>query len=410
MACGDAIFGWETECMALGQVSYEDPLEPGMLLEIDPFEGPTTACCEGSPSHADADAECEQACVRQLCNVAEDIYDSIAEENDWHCTLGCRFDYEGCLAGVPVQQFPQRPFGYDYPHEVTVACNASNVEPRQPGGTFAFIDSPHNFGYNDPGSCGEPPEMSGLEPLRDLVANRAHDDASTHAIASWTSTDSGGRLDSSDIAATIEYDLRSCGITECIELTGLRASVPPGYYGGLEVQSAEVMLISAAEIPAVDASGHFEFEPGSLNFVLRSDVGGVPLAIVRTNSAPTLGRVRRASDLFELTGLKFDLEDSGFGAGLQLDIVASHTNRAPQAAIRRLDTPTSCQAPVAFGVASVDLDDDPMQHYWWFPGGMAKASSTEIALPPGEHLIVLVSIDQHGAHDATSLVVRRSCQ
>jgi hypothetical protein len=59
--------------------------------------------------------------------------------------------------------------------------------------------------------------------------------------------------------------------------------------------------------------------------------------------------------------------------------------------------------------ASVDPDDDTMQHYWWTPHGMVKAPATELVLPPGAHFVVLVSADDRGAHDATSLTFERSC-
>jgi hypothetical protein len=116
-----------------------------------------------------------------------------------------------------------------------------------------------------------------------------------------------------------------------------------------------------------------------------------------------------ATDLFELTDLHLHYEDSDFGAELRLDLAGSHTNRTPRAAIRRLDVPLGCDEPVVFEAASMDPDGDAMQHYWWTPGGMTNASSTEVVLSPGDHRIVLLSVDGRGSHDVTSLAFTRRC-
>jgi hypothetical protein len=408
-SCSDSTLGWSTQCEVLGQVSYENPLEPGVLLELEPFTGPTYACCEGNPSQADADAACVQRCEEQLCRLAEDIYDDIAHENGWNCIAGCQFDYHGCLAGIPVQQFPHPPFGDDYPHEVTVSCEATNVEPRHPDGTFEFIDSPENFFYDDPELCGLPPSLTGQDPLRVVVANAAREDAGTQAIATWWYGEDQGKVGSTDVEAELEYAVRSCEGAECLALTRVHASIPAGAYGGITVQSADLTLVATTIEPKLDPSGGFEFPAGSLHFVLGASVGDLPLAITRTNTSPVYGRVSHGADLFELTDLRLAYDESDFGAELRLDLVGAHVNRAPRAAIRRLDTPIDCAAPVVFQAASVDPDDDPMQHYWWTPGGMFAASTAEIVLPPGPHLIVLMSADHRGAHDATSLTYTRSC-
>jgi hypothetical protein len=161
--------------------------------------------------------------------------------------------------------------------------------------------------------------------------------------------------------------------------------------------------------PVIDRTGGFEFPAGSLHFVLSASVADMPLALTRTNATAAHGRVSHAADLFEVTDLRLSYEDSDFGAELRLDLVGSHTNRAPQAAIRRIDNPLDCDEPVVLEAASVDPDGNPMQHYWWTPTGMLKASTAELALPPGTHFIVLVSADHRGAHDATSLTYERSC-
>lgn len=105
-ACGLDLLSWETDCNFTGAISYENPLAPGELLELEPFEGTTHACCEGAPSVETANSACVDACVAELCRVAKNIYDQIADENGWSCVLGCEFDTEGCLAGISVQQFP----------------------------------------------------------------------------------------------------------------------------------------------------------------------------------------------------------------------------------------------------------------------------------------------------------------
>jgi hypothetical protein len=203
--------------------------------------------------------------------------------------------------------------------------------------------------------------------------------------------------------------VRPCGDQECLELTRMHASVPAGPYAGLSVQSADLSLVAVSDPPVIDRTGGFEFPAGSLQFVLTASVGDIPLAVTRTNTTAAQGRVNHAADLFEVTDLRFGHEESDFGAELQLDLVASHTNRAPHAAIRRLDTPLDCDEPVVLQAASVDSDDDPMQHYWWTPLGMFQAPAAELVLRPGAHFVVLVSADDRGAHDATSLTFERSC-
>lgn len=390
-------------------MSYENPLDPGQYIELPPFTGPTLACCEGQPSQATADAACVERCTEQLCDIARNIYDQIAQENGWHCTQGCTFDMEGCLAGIPVQQFPHPPLGDDYPHAVTVSCEATNVEPRHPDGTFAFIESPVNSTFYDPPMCDPGAVAAGFLPLGSLVANTAQEDAGTYALATWWTGPEKDQQGTVDVAAELAYAVRPCGEEACLELTRMHASIPAGPYAGLSVQSADLALIGVSEPPVIDRTGGFEFPAGSLHFALTAMVGELPLAITRTNATAARGRVNHAADLFEVTDLRLAYEDSDFGAELQLDLVASHTNRAPRAAIRRLDAPLDCDEPVVLQAASVDLDDDPMQHYWWTPTGMVQAPTTELVLPSGAHFVVLVSVDQHGAHDATSLTLKRSC-
>jgi hypothetical protein len=316
---------------------------------------------------------------------------------------------EGCLAGIPVQQFPHPPLGDDYPHEVTVSCEATNVEPRHPDGTFAFIELPHNSAYLDPRKCPDAFMRAGLEPLGSMVANSAHEDAGTHALAQWWAGTEQGEQGTIDVTAELAYAVRPCGTAECLELTLVHASIPPGDYGGLTVQSAELTLIGVSEPPVIDRTGNFVFPPGSLHFLLTASVADVPLAITRTNATATGGRVSHAADLFELADLRLGYEDSDFGAELRLDLVATHTNRAPEAAIKRLHNPLECGEAVVLEAASVDPDGDPMQHYWWTPAGMFQAPTAELVLPRGSHFVVLVSVDHRGAHDATSLTYKRSC-
>lgn len=408
-ACGLDVTGWKTQCDIVGQISYENPLAPGELLEIEPLESDTmVACCEGAPSIATADSACMDVCVAELCRLAKKIYQQIAEENGWFCTQGCSFDTQGCLAGLPVQQFPHPPDGEDYPHEVTVTCEATNVEPRHPDGVFAFIDRPENSTFRDPPTCS--PDMQvGLVPLDSLAANTVVEDAGTYALATWWAGTSEGRHSSSSIEIDVDYHLYPCDRSECLELTRFDASIPAGSYAGLEVQSGQLALVAVTAQPLVDATGRFDFPAGSLHFVLTADIGEARLTITRTNATATQGRVSHAADLFELTDLHLNYEDSDFGAELRLDLAGTHTNRTPRAAIRRLDLPLGCKDPVVFEAASVDPDGDAMRHYWWTPDGMTNASSTDVVLTPGDHLIVLLSVDGRGAHDVTSLAFTRRC-
>jgi hypothetical protein len=409
-ACGDGVFGWQTECEVHGTISYQDPFDPTQYLEVGPFFGPTTACCEGNPSQATADAACVDRCIAQLCAIAENLYDQIAQENGWLCGFGCEFDMEGCMAGIPVQQFPHPPLGDDYPHEVIVSCEAANVEPRHPDGTFAFIEFPEDIQWGwQPGTCDPEPHAAGFQPLGSLVANTAREDAGTYALATWWAGAEQGQQGTLDVEAELAYAVRPCGDDGCLEVTRMRASIPHGVYAGLTVQSATLELIGISESPVIDRTGAFSFPPGSLEFALTAVVEGIPLAITRTNATVARGRASHVADLFEVTDLWLAYEDTDFGADLRLDLVASHTNRAPQAAIRRLDNPLDCDEPVALQAASVDPDGDPMQHYWWTPVGMMQAPTAELVLPSGAHFVVLVSVDHRGAHDATSLTFERSC-
>lgn len=409
-ACGPDEIGWQTECSFVGQISYENPLVLGEYLEIEPIEATTEACCEGAPSTTTADSACVDACIVELCRIAKNIYQQIAQENGWYCTQGCRFDTEGCVAGLPVQQFPHPPGGESYPHEVTVTCDATNVQPRHPDGVFAFIETPDNYGYNDPEDCRpKDPNEAGLAPLVGLAANTVTEDAGSYALATWWTARSEGRQSSADLEIEVGYDLHPCGDGECVELTRFDAAIPGGTYAGLRVQSGTLALVAVTAQPAVDGSGRFEFPAGSLHFVLTANIADARLSTTRTNATPTHGRVSHAADLFELTDLRLHYEDRDFGAELTLDLAGSHTNRTPRAAIRRLDLPLGCDDPVVFEAASVDPDGDAMQHYWWTPDGMIHASSTEAVLSPGDHRIVLLSVDERGASDTTSLVLTRRC-
>lgn len=408
-ACGEGVFGWRTACEVYGQISYQNPLDPSQYLEIDPFVGPTFACCEGNPALSTADAACVDSCTAQLCDIAESIYEQIAQENGWDCAFGCDFDHAGCMAGIPVQQFPHPPSGEDYPHEVTVSCEATNVQERHPDGSFEFLEVPTNFAYDDPEPCGVTSGLAMPASLGSLVANSAREDSGTYALASWWADGMQGQQGTVDVEAELAYAVRPCGDDECLELSRLDASIPAGLYAGLGVQSADLTLIGVSEHPVIDRKGGFSFPAGSLHFVLRATVGELPLAIVRTNATPARGRVSHAADVFEVTDLRLSHDEPGFGAELRLDLVASHTNRAPEAMIRRLDNPLECDEPVVLHAASVDPDGDPMQHYWWTPIGMIAAPTAELVLPAGAHFIVLVSADHRGAHDATSLTYTRSC-
>jgi hypothetical protein len=411
-ACGPEVFGWETACDYVGVITYENPLAPGEYLELAPFEDTfnnSVACCEGAPSTETADSACVNACIVEMCRIAGNIYRQLANENDWHCTQGCDFDTDACLAGVPLQQFPHPPFGDDFPHDVTVSCEATNVQPRHPDGVFAFINSPENYASDDPEPCNVPESEAEIEPLVSLVANTVVEDAGSYALASWWTRTSEGQQSSSNLAITVDYELYPCGSAECVELTRFDASIPSGSYAGLEVEAGKLSLVAVTARPVVDASGRFDFPAGSLHFVLAADIAGARLSITRTNATITHGRVSHATDLFELTDLDLRYTDSDFGAELRVELAGSHTNRTPRAAIRRLDLPFDCDDPVVFEAASVDPDGDPMQHYWWTPGGMVDASSTEVVLSPGDHRIILLSMDGRGAHDVTSLAFTRRC-
>src|SRR5262245_61064245 len=98
-ACGPEVVGWETDCNLVGQISYENPFARGELLELVPFESTTmVACCEGAPSITTADSACMDLCIAELCRIAENIYQQIAQEHGWLCGFGCEFDTAGCLA------------------------------------------------------------------------------------------------------------------------------------------------------------------------------------------------------------------------------------------------------------------------------------------------------------------------
>jgi hypothetical protein len=290
-----------------------------------------------------------------------------------------------------------------------VTCDATNVEPRHPDGTFEFIDFPVNSTYYDPGTCTPEGLASGYQPLGSLVANTVREDVGTHALATWWTGAEQGREGTIDVEAELAYAIRPCGDQECLELTELHASIPEGPYAGLTVQAADLSLIGVSEPPVIDRAGAFTFPAGSLHFMLTATVADVPLALTRTNAGAARGRVSHGADVFEVTDLRLAYDDTDFGADLRLDLAGAHTNRAPEAVIRRLDNPLDCDEPVVLQAASVDPEGDPMQHYWWTPLGMFQAATTELVLPPGAHFVVLVSADHRGAHDATSLTYKRSC-
>jgi hypothetical protein len=190
-ACGSDVLGWQTDCHFVGEISYENPLALGEYLELDPFEDMAFACCEGAPSTNTANSACMDLCRAELCRIAGNIYRQIANENGWHCTQGCDFDTDACLAGIPVQQFPHPPSGDDFPHEVMVSCEATNVEPRRPDGAFEFLDIPENKEWNDPDVC---------DPMAPPAGGRVRAKVSRAArTLQWRSTTSCARAEMSNV-------------------------------------------------------------------------------------------------------------------------------------------------------------------------------------------------------------------
>ena len=295
--------------------------------------------------------------------------------------------------------------------EYTVAadCTASSDQARNPSGTWAFIDEPHNFTNNDPFLCGAPEEYS-LDPLGVLVSHSGVEDSGMQATLSWDFDGTPGADSTTAVEADMAYSLRSCGEGTCVDLACLDVSTANLSVGGLAIASARISIVGKTTAPPLKHGGTFTYPAGSLQAMLDVETLGTTLTLFATNHSPASGRHRPENDILSIANLQFKYDDSLLSDNLSLDISVQYENRPPLAAIRTLSNPKGCVADASFQAASSDPDNDPVTHVWWAPGhGTGAGPVFDIDLPAGTHPIMLISSDDGGGQDVEVVMIGSNC-
>lgn len=415
------VFGWVTSCEVESSSLLIEDHETLEFMEVprDPAAPASGVCCEGSPSIAVADQGCQDACVRARCAEAQLIHEELVATTG--CYLqpnGCSFPFDECLSGHASVSYLTAISGGAIPpieYEVFVQCVALSAEPRNPDGSFGFIEKPDNFPFNDPAICGKPAGLTPEDPgaLGSLASYRGVDDSGMQARISWGFGGVPGADSTDTVDASLEYSVRPCNNVEsCISLASLNASVGDLNAGGLTVQAARFSVTGVDDEPVIRRGGVFTYPAGSIHAVLSAKaVGDESIAIYASNVAPASGKHDPTNGILQLSNLQFSYDDPCLTGTLTVDISASYANRPPSAAIRPLYIPPLCSTPTVFQAASSEPDGDAMTHEWWAPGIATGSGATfEISLPFGQHPIVLVTSDTFGNQDVEVIVHRSMCQ
>jgi hypothetical protein len=410
--CGGDVHGWETECLVQNVVG--EASDRGEIPGLPPEGGSPvrSLCCEGQPSIEEADAGCQGYCMLEACEAALADHFNRCES----CALpNCGFDMTDCLDGgahnqlVACWQPAQLPFNYT----LTTSCSAINNEQRNPDGTFDFFEQPLNDPMNDPDFCGMPESLE-HEPPRGLGQYKASASDGTLARLTWVVADMNGEERSEELAVLFEYGVVPCTATpsaECLELSALELTLPTTSAMGMTISRARLSVVAVEEAPVLERGEHFRFSEGSLRVLMQAYVDGVPLVLSGTNVGSPSGRISPAGDQFSISGLRFEYADSVVDVALEVDIQGQYDARRPTAQITRVAAPQRCDEPVSLLATSHDADQDPLTHTWWVRGiGTFSGPLLELALPAGEHTVMLTSGDGSGLFDSETLRYARVCR
>lgn len=408
--CGGDIRGWPTECFVESVVG--EASDRGEIPGLPPVEGSTirTLCCEGQPSIEEADEGCHGYCMLEACEAALADHLSRCET----CALpDCGFDMTDCLAGGSHDQLVAcfKPAQFPFNYTLMTSCSAINNQPRNPDGSFDFIEDP-NMTNNDPDIC-EPAENLEHEPPRGLGQFKASASDGTVARLTWSMADMSGEERSEELDVAFEYGVVPCSSTkaECLELTALELTLPPTSALGMTITKARLSVVSVEEAPELERGEHFRFSEGAIRVLMQAHVDGIPLLLGGKNVGSPSGRLSPAGDQFSISGLRFEHSDGVVEAALELDIQGQYDARRPTAQITRVAAPERCDEPVSLLATSWDADQDPLTHKWWVQGvGSFTGPLLELSLPAGEHTVMLTSGDGSRLFDTETLRYARSCK
>lgn len=408
--CGTDIHGWQTRCMVedVTASTSDQGSIPGA-----PAVGAHTGrmlCCEGNPPVATADAGCDVICRLEVCEAAKLHHMSRCDSCG---PLDCGFDMSKCLDGGTHLQAVvcTKPLQWPTWYELTTSCSAFNNEPRNPDGSFGFLEDP-NDPMTDPPVC-DPSGGLMHDPPRGLGQYKGSASDGTFARVTWSMAAAGGEEQSDAMDALFEYAILPCATPSnaCLQLTTLELTLPPTQAVGMTITNARLAVVSVTEAPVIERGDHFHFSDGSIRVSLQAHVDGFPLVLGGWNVGSPQGYVSPAGDQLSLTDLRFELEDSVVTAALEIGIQGRYDARRPNAQITQVTEPTSCAEPATLLATSWDDDDEPLEHTWWIEGiGSFSGPVLEVMLPAGEHDVMLTSFDPSGLFDTETLRYARRCR
>lgn len=413
--------GWQIACTA-SSVSREfvNPLDMS-FVEIEDFSGHFgNICCGGIATVYEADADCEQLCLGQLCEAArvQHVAWAVDVSNDGmggdclDVNDDCGFDFETCMTGAIHEQvaYPGALFSYF----LQVECEAMHDEGLNPYDNavpgWEWVQDP-NDPTDDVALCAPTPEPEPGLP-ENAPENEVGEVPGTAVTLQWSVA--GGPIDrvqSLEANVDLAYAMNPCASGDCIGLSRLHVTIPDGTYHGFRLHNVNLTLEHAPRETPLSASGAFSFGSRTLGATLSLVVDGIPVVITGYNAGRVDGVALPRADSMTLTNLVFDFSDGLIDAALTLNIDGTYVRHGPDALIKVLDAPTDCAIPVTFEAASSDLDEDSLTHMWWVPPWfLGTGTLLEATIPPGSYHVYLTSFDSSGRFDSTVLRHVRSCR
>lgn len=406
--CGGDVFGWETRCLVEELEAVAS--DRGDIPRVPPTGAETqrALCCEGQPSIETADAGCQGYCMLELCEAA--LVDHI-NRCDICLLRNCGFDMTDCLdGGAHTQTYACfAPVGGNS-YTLTTSCSAINNEPRNPDGTFFFLQDPSPL--DDPPIC-DPTDDLELDPPRGLGQFTASAGEGTVARVSWSLGDMSGEESSDDLEVLFQYGIMPCATPsiDCLELTALELTLPITTAMGMTITNARLSVVAVDGAPVLERGERFSYPQGAIHVLMQAQVNEFPLVLTGTNVDSPSGRVSPEGDQFSLSGLRFEFKDSVISAALEIEIQGQYEARRPNAQITRSTAPESCDEPVTLLATSWDSDQDALTHTWWVRDiGSFTGPLLEVVLPAGEHDVMLTSRDSSGLVDSETLRYDRTCR
>jgi hypothetical protein len=413
--------GWQIACSATSaNRQFANPLDDSFIQIEDVSDHFGNICCGGSSTASEADADCQQLCMEQICEAAriQHVAWAVDVSNDGmggdclDVSESCGFDVELCESGALHEQFggPGELFSYVLQAE----CEAEHDQGISPYDDerpyWDWVQHP-NDPSDDPPVCAPTPTPDPGLP-ESVPENEVGEEPGTSVTLQWSIA--GGPIDreqSLDADVHLAYAVNPCASGDCIGLSALHVTVPDGNYRGFALENVHLVLEHAPPDAPLSASGAFSLGSRTLAATLSLAVDGVPLVITGFNEGHVDGVALPRSDTMTLTNLVFEFDDGMIDAALELNINGSYVRHPPDALIKVVDAPIDCAMPVTFEAASSDLDGDFLTHMWWVPPWfLGTGNLLDAKLPPGSYRVYLTSFDSTGKFDSTALRHVRSCR